>query len=540
MKYSLVLLLVLLTCLGAFLHVYNFNWGAPFYFHPDERNMAAAVNQLQFPTNLNPHFFAYGSFPLYITYFTGLISNFFSSCHMSFAQCSVSFEQAIVISRLYSALLATLLIPVMFIIGTKLFHEIGGIIAAVLTTLSVGFIQFAHFGTVEMYLTFFGTILFYLIITTGQKITKKHLVSFGIIMGILVATKISSLALLPLPILLFFYRHFHHSRELFGTIGKTSIDALLFMWVTGVIYVVTNPFIIFDTPAFLNSMRYESTLATGVLPVFYTQEFLNTTPLVFQFRFIYPFLITPLITLLFPIAFIFLVSRAIKKFDLKITFLVAFFLILFFSQAVLFVKWTRYMLPTLPFIYLIITGALVALAHRTKVLAYAFTFIILAVSGVTAFAYFLTAFAMPDTRVTAAAFAKHALPKNAAILSEVYDLGIVPFTTDFSQITLFNFYDLETANPEASPEKLSELLAQTDYIILPSQRLYKTRTKNSRRFPQAFAFYNALQQENGYKKIYETPCDIFCQITYLHDPIFSYEGTANIFDRPTVMIYKKI
>ena len=38
------------------------------FFHPDERRIAFAVEELSFrPLQLNPHFFAYGSFPLYVT-----------------------------------------------------------------------------------------------------------------------------------------------------------------------------------------------------------------------------------------------------------------------------------------------------------------------------------------------------------------------------------------------------------------------------------------------------------------------------------------
>ena len=47
---------------------YNLNWGAPFYFHPDERNIASSIVQLKFPDNLNPNFFAYGAFPIYLIF----------------------------------------------------------------------------------------------------------------------------------------------------------------------------------------------------------------------------------------------------------------------------------------------------------------------------------------------------------------------------------------------------------------------------------------------------------------------------------------
>ena len=71
--------LILLTIIGAFLRFYNLNWGAPYYFHPDERNIASSVTQLHFPDQINPHFFAYGSLPIYAIYGTGVIVNSLSN-----------------------------------------------------------------------------------------------------------------------------------------------------------------------------------------------------------------------------------------------------------------------------------------------------------------------------------------------------------------------------------------------------------------------------------------------------------------------------
>src|ERR1700736_3518417 len=92
-------LLLLLTIVAFFLHFYNLNWGAPFYFHPDERNIASSVSQLAYPKQMNPHFFAYGSLPIYSIYFSGFIINYFSNL----PPATISFSQAIVISRFYSA-----------------------------------------------------------------------------------------------------------------------------------------------------------------------------------------------------------------------------------------------------------------------------------------------------------------------------------------------------------------------------------------------------------------------------------------------------
>jgi hypothetical protein len=165
---------------------------------------------------------------------------------------------------------------------------------------------------------------------------------------------------------------------------------------------------------------------------------------------------------------------------------------------------------------------------------------ILLVSFLSAFSYLLTVYIHPDTRNQAATFAANHLPQNATILSEVYDLGIVPFNSHFQNITLFNFYDLETGAPDASQAELTGILQKTDYIVVPSQRLYKTRLVQKERFPEGYTFYTSLKEERGYKKIYETPCDMFCRITYLGDPVQDYEDTASVFDRPVVMIYKKL
>jgi hypothetical protein len=125
------------------------------------------------------------------------------------------------------------------------------------------------------------------------------------------------------------------------------------------------------------------------------------------------------------------------------------------------------------------------------------------------------------------------------ILSEVYDLGITAFNPYFQDIKLFNFYDLDNNSPEANPTTLQQSLRASNYIILPSQRILKIRLQNAKQFPLGNIFYKQiLSNKNGFHKIYETPCDIWCLITYSGNPVYSYEETANVFDRPTLYIFK--
>ncbi len=536
-----ILIIILLIFIGGFLRFYNLNWGTPFYFHPDERNIASAISQLNFPSEMNPHFFAYGSFPIYIIYFFGIFWNLISFKFSSLA--NVTFENSILISRFLSALLSTLLIPLLYLIAKKIKNKNAGIFVSLLSTFSVGFIQFAHFGTFELWITFLSVSIFYLSLLFLNSRNKKLLVMIGFIFGLLIATKISGGSLFFYILFFILIDKIQTNRKLIFLIKDSVLDILIVFFPAIIIFLLISPFAFLDFGSFLSSLKYESSVALGTLPVFYTGEFYDKYPILFQLTSIYPFLLNPFLTAamlpaLFYVGYIF-----IKRKNESYLLLILMFLTLL-SQAFLFAKWTRYMVPTLPFIYLIISLFVVNCLENKKNVIRIFSKIILLVLGISAiifsFSYFKTAFINDDTRISAAKFAKQNISSNARIASEVYDLGIVSFNSFFPNITLFNFYDLDNNTP-SKIEELSSLLLRNDYIILPSQRLMKTRLLNKQKFKNGNEFYSLLFNDKlGYRKVYEIPCDIFCKITYLGNPVFSFEETANVFDRPTVFIFKKI
>lgn len=542
-------IVLLLTLIGGSLHFYNLNWGAPFYFHPDERNIASAVAQLDFPHHMNPQFFAYGSLPIYIIYFTGFATNYILSFFNSGpSTLNPNFTQAILVSRIYSALLATLLIPLLFSLGKKLKKETAGLLAAFFATASVGMIQFAHFGTFEMWLTFFGTLLFWSCLHALEEKKVEHLIILSCIFGVLVSVKVSSLALIPIPLVIIFVNHYRNSKhdsEKIKTLLllKTLKDIILFSLIVIIVFCVTNPYVLFDTKDFQSSMNYESGVALGTEPVFYTGNFTNTIPGIYQFLHVYPFLLNPLMTVLFIPAFCYICYVALKKRSPAYLLLATFYLILFVSQLFFYVKWTRYMMPTLPFIFLTVAIALATLIqmnkHLKRLLSVEIT-ILLILNAIVAFSYFKTAFIDIDSRITAVLFASRIIPVNAPILSEPADLGIVPFQEAFPHVDTFNFYELDNNSMDATEAQLQQKIASSQYIILPSQRILQSRLANPTKFPKGYVFYKSLFNGNlGYKKIYETPCDVFCTITYLGDPVYWWEQTASVFDRPTVIMFKK-
>ncbi|GEM_PF-914059 len=586
-KHNVFWVISFLTLFAAFLHFYNLNWGATFYFHPDERNIASSVTQLNFPSAMNPHFFAYGSLPIYTIYFTGVLVNFFQKFanfnpdqigvnSLAAMQSNllltgqspvlkVSFEQAIIISRFYSAIFSTLLVPLLYLSALKIKDATTGIVTAFLATFSTGLIQFGHFGTFEMWLTFFSVVIFWQCTKLKNSANDSSLFLLALISGVLIATKISHVAVVPLVLFVLLLqetyqnKNRHHLYKFFRWIR----GIVLFFAVVFLVYVISNPFVFLDTTAFLGSMKYESSVALGTLNVFYTGGFYQSIPVLYQFIRIYPFLLSPVITLLFIPSFLYLSIVLFRSKNASYLLLIIFYLLLFLSQVFLFAKWTRYIVPTLPFVYLIVAIGIsdfLKLTKRVQVVKYFALSLVISISALFALSYFITAFVKPDTRIMARNFARKTIPANAHILSEVYDLGITPFNDFFHTIDLFNFYDLDPVESYRSPSgtirtrlterfdgasnlpfDLREKLQKTDYIILPSQRILKNRLADKKQFPKGYIFYEGLTSGSlGFMKVYETPCDMWCKIVYLGDPVYSFEETANVFDRPTVFIFKKI
>lgn len=545
-RYKIVISLFVLILIGGILRFYDLMWGAPFFFHPDERNIASAISALHFPDQLNPHFFAYGSLPIYVTYLIGSVINYFQTCHSSLVSChfppTISFEQAILILRALSALFSLLLIPLLFLIGKLIKNEATGLLAAFFATTSIGLIQYAHFGTYELWLTFLGVLLFLVHILLWKKKKKRYLYFQIVIFALLVATKISSLALLPL---LFIFPELWSKKSFLIRSFIFIRHTVLVSTLTLFIFLLTNPFSFLDFQSFYNSLVYESSVATGSMLVFYTGEFAQTLPVVYHFLYIYPFLLNPLLFSLLIPSLLLVIVLSIKHRSLPLLLILTYTGILFLSQVFLFVKWTRYLIPTLPFLYLLLAVALSTCKDYLRQLLpkqlLHFGYILGgSICALFALAFVITVYERPDTRGEAAAFAEEQLNRDSKIISEVYDLGIVPFSEHFSSIELFNFYDLDNNSPEFNLTTLEQKLEEAKYLILPSQRILKSRLLHSETFPHGAKFYTSLfYEQEDFSELYRTPCDSWCKITYWGDPIFAFEGTVNIFDRPTVLIYQK-
>lgn len=537
-------ILVATISLSVFFRFYNLNWGSPFHFHPDERNIASSVTKLNFPINMNPNFFAYGSAPIYTTYFLGVFSNFLIENGENSNYYEVSFERSVIILRLLSASLSALIIYLVFDIAYKLLNKKYALLATGIAGFNVGLIQYAHFGTFEIWLTALFLLLFKFLYEYLNTNNKKPVVYGATTFGLLLSVKISSVIVLPIILYVICLSNFKMKKDLrkIAYCKKTIKIILIFVLFSVATFCLTSPFVFLDFKSFTASINYESSVAIGTLPVFYTGGFTNTTGIIYQILYVYPFLLNPLNLLIVIFGLPIVILRAIKNRQSILVLSLLFFFIIFLSQAFLYVKWIRYYLPTVPFLIIIGIFAINTFIERFQKKHQNFIFNIIffltiSVSLLFSFAYFKTVLFDNDSRLEALEFAKKNINTNSQIISEIYDLGVIAFNRSFPNIVLFDFYSLDNTVSRMQTEELKNLVSVSDYLILPSQRIKRNRTIYPKHFPEGNKFYKSLQSSN-FELIYETPCDTFCKILYMGNPIYSVEETANVFDRPIITIYR--
>lgn len=539
------LTLLVLVLLGFLFRYINLDWGAPYFFHPDERNIASSISQLSYKKDLNPKFFAYGSLPIYSIYFTGVTLNLIEySTDNSVEIDRVTFEDAILIGRTLSFIASILLVYVVYKTALLLNTKQGSTISAFLALFSIGFIQYAHYATFEMWLSLLTIILCYLSILYSKNKDIKYFLLSSFIIGLMISVKVSSLVFAPIVLLVFLFyelKKLIRSKRKIILIRDAAYAVVFFSAIATITVFFTSPYYWLDNASFQSSISYESSVALGTIDVFYTQFFRNTIPILYQLTNVYPFILNPIIFSIACLSLFYVLFRGLKERKSLYLILILFFAGAFLSQAFLYVKWVRYYIPTLPFVYIFIgifISGLRRSRHNNKKLTVMIASLLVLVSLIYSFSFVKTVYINKDSRVEAAQWAEKNIASDSAILSEIYDMGIVPFNNNYKEIKLFNFYDLEK-NQELKDE-LKITIKDYDYIILPSQRILSSRISMPNTFPEGYLFYRPLLNENGFEKVYETQCDIFCKLVYLNDPINAYEQTANVFDRPQFVIYKII
>ncbi|HEX8924132.1 MAG TPA: glycosyltransferase family 39 protein, partial [Patescibacteria group bacterium] len=511
-------LLLILLLLAIFTRFLNIDWGHGYYFHPDENNMANAVTQLDFK-HLDPHFYAYGQFPLYLTFFSVQFLYFLS--HFTFLS-HLGFDLAVLGLRFYSALFSLLSLAVFYLIGRKLIDPRFAAIFTLFLIFSPGLIQLAHFGTTESLLILVFALNIYFSLKFLDKFKPRWLFQSAIISGLGLGSKITAVFFMVpiLTALLIFVIRKHYFLK-FLKYSFTYLAITLFF------FLVSSPYNLINRPDFLSSMNYETSVALGRYQVFYTNQFLNSRPFIFQMEKIFPYS-SGLPMFIFGISgLIAILVHFFKTKKIRPGFIIIFIpsLLYFLYNGQLYTKWFRFMSPL--FFIIPFLSAYLIYKLRSRLIVH-IVIILLVLPGI----LFMKLYLQPDIRLSASNWLTDNLPSGSFVLSEAGNVVDIPLHDSGLVVKNFDFYGLDN-NPSLEQE-LPVLVAKSDYILIPSRRMFKNQAGSL--FPWSQKYYSALfSGQLGFEKIKQFSAGN----SFILNPE-NAEETFSVFDSPTIRLYKKV
>lgn len=497
-------------------------WGNGFFFHPDENNMAWAVEKISWP-DFNPHFFAYGHFPLYLTYWSYQLVEFLISG--GFLKM-IPFSAAVYYLRFFSALFSLLTVFVGWYLAGLIFKEKKWqIVFVLLLTFCPGLIQSAHFGTTESILTFVFISLIYFSFKVFQMRKLIDVILLSLLSAFGLTTKINAVIFLLSPFL----------GIILGSRKRVKY-CFIFVFLTVILTVAFSPYNLLNFKDFLGTLRYESGVAAGKTAIFYTRQFIDTIPVAFQITKIFPWVLGLPLFVFFCLGLIFAFPVIVKKrlfLDPKFLILNSSFLVWFLFNSFLFVKWTRFMTPVLPFLVLLVVWFLKRFFNTGFLLC--FSVFLCCLPGM----IFTKIYFTKDIRVTASEWINKEILPTSKVLTEqgnVIDLPLDKKGND--NIKSFDFYHLD--ENENSSEELNALISSTDYFLSPSRRIFANHVRLPEQFPKTSQFYQRLfNGDFGFELIGEIKIfNSFEELLLGSD--LSSEETWTVFDHPTVRVFKRI
>ena len=583
------LLFILLLFLLIYTRLINLDWGLPYPMHPDERNMAHALSQLncsefqifnlkQLKSCFNPEFFAYGQFPLYLGFFLLKIYYFLIGNLKN-----IFFTDAVIILRAISGLASVINAVVLLFIFRLLIQTKSSknkkinifdfklLLAFLIIIFSPFFIQFSHFGTTESLLMLFYSIIVYLsiLLIKNKKVEIKQIIYLGFFSGLAISTKTTGIFFISVPIVCLFLK-IGNNKHYF----KHILYILFFLAITAFSMIIFSPHNIISQSDFLSSMRYESDVAFGRYVAFYTRQFKYSIPTIFQLRYIFPYALGLPLYISSLLGFLFLTWK--KK---EINLLRFAFLVYFIPQSFLFAKWIRFITPIFPIALLFSILFFLKLFSKAHTFKNSFfkkyfiyilffpLYISLLIPGIA----YLSIYTNTDIRFKASKWIYENIPDNSYILSEtanVVDLPIIDkkdkdMKVKYRNYTYisFNFYDLD--NNALLQKQLKKHIENADYIFIPSRRVFANNTCINEKgenteflgyfndrcnnlkeeYPEINKYYKDLFSGNlGFKKIAEFssyPKFSLFGHTLITLPDEDAEETWTVFDHPVFRIYMR-
>ena len=515
---------------GVFLRCSHLDWDGLRSYHPDEMNLSMAVQRIDFFENLNPKFYAYNGFPIYLHRLAGETMVALTGDSRWIRDVgSISY-----LARIVGTLCSSLSLLLFYRLGRWGGGAWGGLFALTLTAFSPGFIQTAHYGVTENLL-----LLEILLITllTGSMIRSEKIPSLkswallGVLGGVALGTKTTAAVMILFPWVLFLLRYAKGDplKHLFkGVLLGGSLGALVFA--------VVSPYSLLHLQEFLRIMRYEGGIVKGTVEVPYTLQFVGTSPIFWIKNLLW--YQGPAATLLGITGGVLLTLSILRRKTspelLPLLLFTGIYALIIWNWHA---KFIRYTLPLAPGLLLSASWLLATWLRRFprtgRILAAAALATTLLWGSAVGALYF-----RPSTRTIASEWIHKNIPSGSVLLTESWDYRLPVSIPGKTRSYKWRTVPAPERDSLPKAEKLAALLEEGEYLILASRRNWGNLPRLPERYPLMHRYYEALFEGSlGYEEV-----ATFTSYPGLGGFVIkdeSAEETFRVFDHPTVRIFRK-
>ncbi len=513
-----------LTLLGLGLRLYNVNWDQGNNFHPDEREILFHVTAFTRPTSwsqfldpvqspLNPHFFAYGSFPLYLLALIAHLLGYNLADPANFVKITL-------IGRVLSALFDS---GTIFLSGwiTLLLRKSSlssawnvALFAAALVAFTPLQLQLSHFYAVDTLLVFFVTLtlLSCVVLAQTEKLMRWSLIA-GVAYGLALATKFSA-APLAIPLCISLFLHWHRRRDVIAS----CLALLLVAGITLLLFFVTQPYALLDMHNYVQQVTEQSTIARGTFDVPFIRQFAGTLPYVYQIQNIVVWGMGLLLGISAFLGFFWLAWQS-RRPEYRLWWIMLSWIAIYVAiTGGFYVKFMRYMLPVYPALSVVAAAVLFMLVEKMRwgqysslarfdrfapILRRGLLGIVLAGTIFQGLAL-LNVYSAPNTRVQASRWIYAHLAEGSVLTYEQWD-DPLPITVDGNDPSVFKQAAYTSAGGQTSTgldlygddtlqkaQQLAQLLPRLNAITMATDRLDKSIPRLPARYPLTIRYYQLL------------------------------------------------
>ena len=468
-------------------------------------------------------------------------------------------------------------IYLVFLLGRRIYGPRTALLSAALVAVAVMHVQLSHFATFDVITTFFITLSVYGSVCVVQARARSVWPTLwaGAAAGMAVASKFSAA---PLVAVLVAAQLIRAARQVSDVapyrflivIRRSWHSIVLSLTVVVLAFFVTSPFAVLDWQGYVKQIVEQSSMVRGTADWPFTRQYRNTTPFLYQIVQQVRWGLGWTLGIAAFAGFGWTLIRQFRRAHAQELVLLGWAVPYFLLTGTFMVKFMRYMLPLLPLFILMGVEMLwrirdrfsakqdrMFLAKADSTSSQAITSVRSAVGRVLrASPYivlvttclwtlsFLRVYAQTHPWIQASRWIYGHLPDGAVIAAEHWDDHLplsLPAPGESPHAHRYTHVELPMYEPD-SYEKLAlvrDRLREADYVVLATNRLYRTIPRLPDRYPISTEFYGLLFAEKlGY--VQEATFTAYPGLLGIQIRDDAADESFTVYEHPKPIVFRKV